>query len=149
MSRGSIRYIDSTYIYGQHAAVAAPVTNPVIYGRFPKHNQKKSYADKLNKFLSAILLMLVVLSLVSYYFVSDSEKNMNKLGREIVALSNENIELQNRLDNLHSFNKIDSIITNNSALDTAKNVIEVSAVNMVNAPQAKPAPVNYTWSIGY
>ena len=148
MSRGSIRYIDSTYIYGQHA-VAAPVTNPVIYGRFPKHIQKKSPSGKLNSFLSSILLMLVVLSLVSYYFVSDSEKNMNNLGREIVALSNENIELQNRLDNLHSFNKIDSVIHNNSTLDTAKNVIEVSAVNLMSAPKVSPTPINYNWSIGY
>ena len=148
MSRGSVRYIDSTYIYGQHA-VAAPVSNPVIYGRFPKHAQRKSPFDKLNKLLSVVLLMLVVLSLVSYYFVSDSEKNMNNLGREIVALSNENIELQNRLDNLHSFNKIDTIIHNNSALDTAKKIIEVPAVNIMSAPNSAPVSVNYNWSIGY
>ena len=148
MSRGSIRYIDSTYIYGQHA-VAAPVTNPVIYGRFPKHIQKTSHFEKLNRVLSCMLLMLVVLSLVSYYFVSDSEKNMNKLGREIVALSNENIELQNRLDNLHSFNKIESVILNNSTLDTAKKIIEVPAVNLAALPNTNPIPVNYNWSIGY
>ncbi len=150
MSRGSVRYIDATYVYGQHARVLAPATNPVIYGHFPKHLVNQSHsAEKLNRFLSIILLMLVVLSLVSYYFVSDSEKNMNKLGREIIALSNENIELQNRLDNLHSFNKIDTIIHNNSALDTAKKIIEVPAVNIVSAPNAAPVSVNYNWSIGY
>ena len=148
MSRGSVRYIDSTYIYGQHA-VAMPVTNPVIYGRFPKHVQKTSAFEKLNKFLSTVLLMLVLLALASYYFVSDSEKNMNKLGREIVALTNENIELQNRLDNLHSFNKIESVILNNSALDTAKKIIEVPAVNLGAIPNTNPVPVNYNWSIGY
>ena len=148
MSRGSIRYIDTTYVYGQHA-VAAPVTNPVIYGRFPKYVHKKSPAEKINKFLSAILLVLVVLSLVSYYFVSDSEKNMNKLGREIVALTNENIELQNKLDNLHSFNKIETIIQNNVSLDTAKNIIEVPAVHLASLPKNQPAPVNYNWSVGY
>ncbi len=148
MSRSSIRYIDTTYVYGQHA-VAAPVTNPVIYGRFPKYVHKKSPAEKINKFLSAILLMLVVLSLVSYYFVSDSEKKMNNLGREIVALSSENIELQNRLDNLHSFNKIETVIQNSVALDTAKNIIEVPAVHLASLPKTQPVPVNYNWSVGY
>ncbi len=148
MSRGSIRYIDTNYMYGQ-PLVQAPVSNPVIYGRFPKFNHKNSSVEKLNKFLSSILLMLVVLSLVSYYFVSDGEKNMNKLGREIVALSNENIELQNKLDNLHSFNKVDAIIQNNSTLDTAKKVIEIPAVNTVSVPKIQPVPVNYKWFVGY
>ena len=52
MSRGSIRYIDTSYLYGQQA-VAAPVSNPVVYGRFPKYvHHKKSSVEKLNKFLS-------------------------------------------------------------------------------------------------
>ena len=149
MSRGSIRYIDSTYIYGQHALVA-PASNPVIYGRFPKQTYRSSSVfAKINKLLSCVLLMLVVLSLVSYYFVSDSEKNMNKLSNEIVVLSNENLELQNRLDNLHSFNKIDAIIQHNTALDTAKKVIEVPSVSLIPISNIKPAPINYNWSIGY
>ena len=103
MGRSSIRYIDSSYIYGQNA-VKAPVSTPVIYGKFPKHAERKSYSEKLNRLLNKVLIFLVILSAVSYYFVSDSEKSMNNLGREIIALSNENIELQNKLDNLHSFN---------------------------------------------
>lgn len=148
MSRSSIRYVDTTYMYGQ-PLTTAPVTNPVVYGRFPKHVVKHSAVEKINKIMSCVLMCLVVLSLVSYYFVSDGEKTMNSLGRQIVALSNENIELQNRLDNLHSFNKVDSIIYDKTLLDTAKKVIEIPAVNIVNAPKAKPIPVNYNWSIGY
>ncbi len=149
MSRGSIRYVDASYMYGQQQTVAAPVTNPVIYGRFPKYSHKPSTSKKINKVLSVFLLMLVVLSLVSYYFVSDSEKNMNKLGREIVALSNENIELQNKLDNLHSFNKIDSVIQNNIELETAKNIIEVPGEKTLEAPKMNPVTANYGWTIGY
>ena len=97
------------------------------------------------------MLCLVVLSLVSYYFVSDCERTMNNLGREIVKLNNENIELQNKLDNLNSFNRVDSIIKGNTMLDTAKKVIEVPAVNNVIIPSKKlmTIPVNYNWSIGY
>lgn len=135
-------------MYGQRVN-AQPVTNPVIYGRFPKHAVKCSPAEKINKLLSLMLLGLVVLSLVSYYFVSDGEKTMNALGREIVALNNENIELQNKLDNLHSFNRVDNIIADNSVLDTAREVMEIPAVNVVDAPKTQPIPVNYNWSVGY
>ncbi len=148
MSRSSIRYIDRTYIYGQQV-MPETVTNPVIYGRFPKVINTKSPIEKINKLLSSVLLLLVLLSLVSYYFVSDGQKTMNNLTREIVSLSNENIELQNKIDNLHSFNRIDTIIKENSTLDTAKKVIEIPAVSVVSVPKLKPIPVNYNWSIGY
>ncbi len=148
MSRSSIRYIDTTYMYGQ-PVVSNPVSNPVIYGRFPRYIQKKSPAEKINKFLTAISVVLVALSLVSYYFVSDSQKTMNALGREIVALSNENIELQNRLDSMNSFNRVDTLIQGRTSLDTAKKVIEIPAVNMVEDTKLSTIPVNYNWSIGY
>ena len=148
MSRSSIRYIDTTYMYGQ-PVVSNPVSNPVIYGRFPRYIQKKSPAEKINKFLSAVSVVLVVLSLVSYYFVSDCQKTMNTLGREIVALSSENIELQNRLDSLNSFNRVDSLIQGRTSLDTAKKVIEIPAVNNVENAKLSTIPVNYNWSIGY
>ena len=131
-------------------SVAAPVSNPVIYGRFPKYIiHKRSSIEKINKVLSAILLGFVVLSLVSYYFVSDGEKTMNSLGREIVALSNENIELQNKLDNMHSFNRVDAIIQNNTKLDTAKKVLEIHSANTPLNIKVKSAPINFNWSMGY
>ncbi|MBQ4123282.1 hypothetical protein IJD44_06140 [bacterium] len=148
MARSSIRYVDRTYIYGQQA-VAAPVSNPVIYGRFPKHISKKSSSEKINKLLNMVLVFLVLVSAVSYYFVSDSEKKMNSLGREIVALSNENIELQNKLDNLHSFNKLDIVIHNKTMLDKAKKVIRIPAVNVAVVPKDAEKNVNYMWSVGY
>ena len=135
-------------MYGQ-PVVSNPVSNPVIYGRFPRYIQKKSPAEKINKFLTAISVVLVALSLVSYYFVSDSQKTMNALGREIVALSNENIELQNGLDSMNSFNRVDTLIQGRTSLDTAKKVIEIPAVNMVEDTKLSTIPVNYNWSIGY
>ena len=135
-------------MYGQQV-VDAPVSNPVVYGKFPKFSTNKSYAEKLNKLLSRVLLCLVFLSIGSYHFVSNNQKIMNNLGREIVALSNENIELQSKLDNLHSFNRVDKIIHSKTLLDTAQKVIEVPAVNVVSSSQIKNIPVNYSWSIGY
>lgn len=134
----------------KHAPLpSGAATNPVIYGRFPKHFEQKSSAESLNKFLTCVLLWLTALSLVSYYFVSDGEKRMNVLGREIVALNNENIELQNKLDNLHSFNKVDEIIQGKTLLDTAKKIIEIPAADSLASLETKPAPVNFGWTIGY
>lgn len=149
MSRSSIRYVDKTYIYGQQA-VTAPVSNPVVYGKFPKHAVNRAPVEKLNKFLSMVLMLLVMVSVVSYYFVSDGEKRMNSLAREIVTLTNENIELQNKLDNMNSFNRVDSVVYGNkSALNTAKKVIEIPAVKLATAPELPKTVANYKWSIGY
>ena len=41
MSRGAVKYIDTTYMYGQQVQTS-PVSSPVIYGRFPKYSNKKS-----------------------------------------------------------------------------------------------------------
>lgn len=135
-------------MYGQQSVVA-PVSNPVIYGKFPKYHSVKSSVKILNKILSFVLLLLVVLSFISYYFVANGEKNLNLTGREIVSLTNENIELQNKLDNMNSFNRVDKIIQEKSFLDTAKNVIEVSAPIDVAVPVMQNIPVNYNWSVGY
>lgn len=148
MSRSSIRYIDTTYMNSGNA-VKAPVSNPVIYGRFPKHANKKLPSERINKLLNLVLVCLVVISAISYYFVSDSEKRMNNLGREIVKLSNENIELQNKLDNLHSFNKLDIVIHDKTMLDTAKKVIEIPAVKVAAILPDAEKNTNYKWSVGY
>ena len=147
MGRISIKY--SHEISDNSKRQLRPVQNSVVYGNFPKYVYAKSWLERINKFLGCILILLVLMSLVSYYFVSDDEKRMNNLGREIVALTNENIELQNKLDNLHSFNKVDAFIKNNSTLNTAKKIIEIPAVYTVSDPQVETVPISYKWSVGY
>lgn len=145
-----MRYVNGTYLFAQQAATGASASgNSVIYANFPSSPKKALSAEKVNRFLIMILLVLVLISGISYYFVSEGEKKMNNLGREIVALSNENIELQNKIDNLHSFNKVDVAIHSKTTLDTAKKVIEIPAAKTVIAPKSKKNPVNFNWSIGY
>lgn len=145
-----MRYVNGTYLFAQQAASGASASsNSVIYANFPSSPKKNLSAEKVNRFLIMILLVLVFISGVSYYFVSESEKKMNNLAKEIIALSNENIELQNKIDNLHSFNKVDVAIHSKTTLDTAKKVIEIPAAKNIVAPKAKRNPVNFNWSIGY
>ena len=61
MGKSSIKYVDAAYAY-RNKQIKNPAVSPVIYGRFPKHINQKSPSDKLNKFLSYVLLGLVILS---------------------------------------------------------------------------------------
>lgn len=151
MGRSSTKYVNGTYLWAHQggSVSSGSAKNSVIYGKFPEASNRRFSVDKLNKFLMLVLMCLVLVSVVSYYFVSDGEKRMNNLGREIVSLTNENIELQNKIDNLHSFNKVDVAIHNKTMLDTAKKVIEIPASKIVATPKAKEKTTNYSWSIGY
>lgn len=135
-------------MFAQQSAGAA-VGNSVVYGNFSNSSDGRFLTDKVNRTLMMILLLLVLISGISYYFVSDREKKMNNIGREIVSLTNENIELQNKIDNLHSFNKVDIAIHNKTMLDTAKQVIEIPAATSLTVPKFKNNSVHYNWSMGY
>ena len=150
MGRTSIKYVNSNYgPQVKRRTLQKVPRSSVVYGNFPAHSSRKSAMDRFNKFLMLILFVLVLISAVSYYFVSDSENKMNGIGREIVALTNENIELQNKIDNLHSFNKVDNAIHNKTMLDTAKKVIEIPASNVLPSPKLKEKSLGHNWAIGY
>ena len=44
--------------------------------------------------------MFILISAVSYYFVTSSEITLNKYRKQVLALNDENVELQNKLDYL-------------------------------------------------
>lgn len=84
-------------------------TNPIIYGYFPHKTYNEIAIAKINRTLCSFLSVLILVSLVSYYFVTSSGMTLNKIGRETIKLNNENVELQNRLDNMQSYNNVDQI----------------------------------------
>ena len=55
---------------------------------------------RVNKTLCAILTVFILVSAVSYYFVTASEITLNKYRKQALALNDENVELQNKLDYL-------------------------------------------------
>ncbi len=126
-------------------------TNPIIYGYFPHKTYNEMAITRINRTLCGVLGMVIMVSLVSYYFVTSSEMTLNSLGRETTKLNNENVELQNRLDNLHSYNNVDQIVRSRNLLNTAKQVIEVPAAVSVEKPVVASNDENnsYKWSIGY
>ena len=112
------------------------VNNSIIEGYFPKENLVKDMAIKrVNKSLCIIIGILIVLVVVSYYFVISCEIKLNDLSRETVILNNENEELQNKLDSLKSFNNVDKTLQQNNLLQRPGQVIETPEIESPNENQ--------------
>ncbi len=131
------------------------VTTPVINGYFPTH---KTYKDmviaRVNKTLCAILTVFILVSAVSYYFVTASEITLNKYRKQALALNDENVELQNKLDYLKSYYNVDKAMQKQHLLQKAKNVMEVkgtpaTAPVNTNAVASASKQKSYQWSIGF
>ncbi len=140
--------------YRQTANNGQPVT-PVINGYFPEaHKTYKEMAiSRVNKTLCAILIMFIMISAVSYYFVTSSEITLNKYRKQVLALNDENVELQNKLDYLKSYYNVDKAMQKQHLLQKAKNVIEVKG-SPATAPVDRTAMASkqqkqFQWSLGF
>lgn len=124
----------------------------IIEGYFPKELYEKNMSiRKVNTVLSVILGIFIIVAMTSYYFVTVNEMMLNKLGRETVALNDENAELQYKLDKLKSFSNVDMTMQKNTTLTRAKEVIEVPQVNSVNniIDKKNKSDKLFSYSIGY
>lgn len=125
--------------------------NQIISGYFIK---EKSYKEmviaSINNFLCGVLSLLVLVCLVSYYYVINGEIQLNQIRKETLAINYENEDMQHRLDILQSFSNVDKQVTKTKILQTAKQVMELSAANLPNVnyenKNASPVP---GWSMGY
>lgn len=125
--------------------------NQIISGYFIK---EKSYKEmviaRINNFLCGVLTLLVLVCLVSYYYVINGEITLNQIRKETLAINYENEDMQHKLDILQSFSNVDKQVTKTKILQTAKQVMELSAANLPNVKyenkNASPAP---GWSMGY
>lgn len=110
---------------------------------------------RINKTLCVFLALFILISAVSYYFVTASEITLNKYRKQALALNDENVELQNKLDYLKSYYNVDKAMQKQHLLQKAKNVIEVKdtpasapvkqASVSATAKNAKPAQ----WTLGF
>ena len=107
--------------------------NQIISGYFIK---EKSYKEmviaRINNFLCGVLSLLVLVCLVSYYYVINGEIQLNQIRKETLAINYENEDMQHKLDILQSFSNVDKQVTKTKILQTAKQVMELSAANLPN-----------------
>ena len=125
--------------------------NPVISGYFVK---EKSYRElviaRVNTFLCALLGFLVMVCLVSYYFVTMGEVSLNQIRKETLALNYENEDLQNKLDNLQSYYNVDMAVAKSNILQRATKVVELSAAQIPNVNfENRDNNQKNAWSMGY
>jgi len=123
----------------------------VIEGIFEQEDNEKQMAiRKLNFTLCILLVVLIAVTTISYYFATATEMKLNNLSRETTVFNDENVELENQLDKLKSFNNVDASMQKNNLLTKAKQVIEVEEVDSANI--AKSTVDNkkiFNWSVGY
>lgn len=131
--------------------------SPVINGYFPTHKTYKEMAiARVNRTLCFILTVFILVSAVSYYFVTASEITLNKYRKQALALNDENVDLQNKLDYLKSYYNVDKAMQKQHLLQKAKTVIEVKdtpavapIANAVAAKTAEASKKSYQWSVGF
>lgn len=128
-------------------------TNPIIDGYFPKYKTYKEMAiTRVNRTLCSILTAFILVSAVSYYFVTASEMTLNQYRKQTLSLNDENVELQNKLDYLKSYYNVDKAMQKKNLLHKAKSVMEVnqtaaSGINKVAVAESTQKP--FKWSLGY
>ncbi len=125
-------------------------SSQIISGYFLNEKPyKEMIIQRVNNFLYGVLAFLVLFCLVSYYFVSCKEVQLNKISRETLELNYENEELQNKVDSLQSYYNIDKAVSKTNILERAKQVVEVDAIDLPNVNFKKqnkdnrPMVVNY------
>ncbi len=124
--------------------------NQIISGYFVKEKSYKEMAvARVNTFLCSVLGFLVLVCLVSYYFVTTSEVSLNQIRKETLALNYENEDLQNKLDNLQSYYNIDKAVTRSNMLQRATKVVEISAAQIPSVKFDDTDKKHKAWSMGY
>ena len=126
--------------------------NQVIEGYFYKESTVKDMAiRKVNKSLCGLLIVAILTAFISYYFVMCSQLTLDNLRNQIVALNDENSDLQNDLDRLKSFNNVDNKMAQFNLLQKADKVIEVQAIPAAVKVSKKHIATSepFKWAIGY
>lgn len=105
---------------------------------------------KINFTLCILLVLLIIITTIGYYFATATEIKLNNLTKETTAYNDENVELENQLDKLKSFNNVDKSMHENNLLSKATQVIEVPAVKSEKPVKKKLERRKiFSWAIGY
>lgn len=113
---------------------------------------KKHTLSKLNKSLCWLLVLIMVVMFISYYLTTIMQVSLTNLSGETMKLNNENIELQNKLDNLMSYNNVEEQVRMTGKLDAARKVVEFDEVKInFDKRKIKKKGLNnyYRWSLGF
>ena len=128
-----------------------------------KKTYKEKVIAKVNKMLNTILAVLILVSVIGYYFLTYSEMKLNHIRKETLTINDENLELQNHLDYLKSYTNVNESMKRSNLVQKAEQVVEVPAKEIagepsvekdfLNPPEIKEQKIkevsNIKWSLGY
>lgn len=98
----------------------------------------KNNVDKLNFVLVSTSCIFAVVFTAIYSIVAVSETKLSKLYSQISELNYENIELENKLENVKSYYSVDTKVASTADFSKAKHVLEVDHVDPKITPHHKP-----------
>ena len=84
-----------------------------------------------------------------YSIVALSETKIANLHSKIHELNYENIELENKLENVKSFYSVDTKVSNSADFEKAKNVLELNHVNVKTKEHYTPKNKNLNTVTGF
>ncbi len=110
--------------------------------------------SRLNKSLCSLLLIIMIIMFISYYITTLIQLELSKLTSATSKLNNENVELQNNLDKLMSYNNVEELVRRSGVLDSARHVIEMESEGKTVIFQKKrnnniDERNYYRWSLGF
>jgi|GEM_PF-1632669 len=110
-------------------AKQSPMHNPIIRADFPVYEDVRQLpVFKFNRFLSCVLGVSILISVVSYSMVIAKENAIIAYHNKANDVNYDNIELQNKVDYARSFYNVNDKITKIHFLTKAEKVLEVKAV---------------------
>ena len=115
--------------------------------RAPKTVQEKVLA--LNFALVCLGGAVAIAFIAIYSLVALSETRLANLHSEISDLNYENIDLENKLENVKSYYSVDTKVSSNASFEKAKNVIEVEQVDPKAVPHQEPQGSNLNTVTGF
>ena len=117
----------------------------------PAKGQKKAI-DKnmaLNVALLSLSVVLAVIFVCVYSVVAVSETKLANLHSQISDLNYENIELENKLENVKSYYSVDTKVSSTSSFEKAKNVLEVDRLDAKTIRHSEPKGNNLNTVTGF
>jgi len=115
-----------------------------------KQKQKaKDIGLTINFAMLSICSVLTIAFVSVYTIVSLSETKLANLHSKISEKNYENIELENKLENVKSYYSVDTKVSSTADFDKAKNVIEVNHMNAKQVQHNEPVANDLSTVTGF
>ena len=127
----------------------SPIKKEVIKVNVKAQKSVAKNPVALNFALLSIGAFLAICFIGVYSIVALSETKLANLHTKISDLNYENIELENKLENVKSYYSVDTKVSNSADFEKAKNVLELNHVNIQEKEHYTPKNNNLNTVTGF